>query len=272
MTTQAATAGQVSRSAAEIYDEFFVPALFGEWAPRLCDAAKITPGSAVLDVACGTGATTREAANRVGPNGRVVGLDRNDGMLNVARSHATDIEWVEGLAEELPFETASFDTVLCQFGLMFFDDRSAALREMARVVRPDGRVALSVWDDVANSPGYAQIIDLIEKMFGREPADALRAPFVLGDRQDLQQVLNEAGLAQAAVTTPNGTARFASIRDWVKTDVYGWTLAGFFDDARFEALVTAAETELSQFTATDGSVAFAAPAHVVAWRAPGKEN
>ena len=74
MMQEAATAGQVSKTAAEIYDEFFVPALFGEWAERLCYIAKIAPGHTVLDVACGTGATTREAVARVGSKGRVVGL------------------------------------------------------------------------------------------------------------------------------------------------------------------------------------------------------
>lgn len=265
MITNAATTGQVSKSAAEIYDEFFVPALFGEWARPLCDAAGIGVGSRVLDVACGTGATTREAAERVGPEGRVIGLDRNDGMLAVAAARAPGIEWVEGLAEALAFEDNSFDVVLCQFGLMFFDDRAKALREMSRVVRPSGRVALTVWGEVANSPGYAGMIRLINAMFGQDAADALRAPFVLGDRQKLQSVLEDGGLAGATATTATGSARFASIREWVRMDVRGWTLADFIDDEGFEALVSAAENELDGFAGPDGVVEFPAPAHVVVW-------
>jgi ubiquinone/menaquinone biosynthesis C-methylase UbiE len=80
--------GQVSRSAAEIYEDFFVPALFREWTPRVAEAVKISAGQCVLDVACGTGVLAREAALRVGPSGTVVGLDRNGGMLAAAvRSH-----------------------------------------------------------------------------------------------------------------------------------------------------------------------------------------
>lgn len=266
MTTNAARAGQVSKSAAEIYDEFFVPALFGEWANPICDAANVSPGQHVLDIACGTGATTREAASRVGPQGRIVGLDRNQGMLDVARLRAPDIEWVEGLAEALPFASDTCSTVLCQFGLMFFDDRAKALTEMMRMVRPGGSLALTVWDDAVNSPGYAGMIELIERMFGKGPADALKAPFVLGDTQVLHSVLREAGLADANVTTVTGTARFDSIREWVRMDVRGWTLSDYIDDAGFEALVAAADRELGGFAATDGSVAFPAPAHIAVWK------
>ncbi|MBT8460640.1 MAG: class I SAM-dependent methyltransferase, partial [Boseongicola sp.] len=212
MTTNAAVAGQVSKSAAEIYDKFFVPALFGRWAKPLCDAANVGLGQEVLDIACGTGATTREAARRVGPQGRIIGIDRNQGMLDVAQLRAPAVEWVEGVAESLPFPNDTFNEVLCQFGLMFFDDRAKALNEMVRVVRPGGGLALTVWDDVVNSPGYAGMIELIEAMFGSNAADALRAPFVLGDKQALHNVLSEAGLVDVNVTTVTGTARFESIR------------------------------------------------------------
>lgn len=263
MTSETATAGQVTKPAAEIYDEFFVPALFGAWAGPLCDAVGIAPGSAVLDVACGTGATTREAARRTGPSGRIVGLDRNPGMLYVARNRSADIEWVEGRAEELPFAADAFDTALCQFGLMFFDDRSRALDQMMQVVRPGGRIALSVWDEVAHSPGYADMIDLIEAMFGKDAADALRAPFVLGNRQTLAGVLDDAGIARATIKTLIGQARFASIHEWVRLDVRGWTLSEFIDDDGFRALVAAAEEKLGRYRSRDGSVVFAAPAHIV---------
>lgn len=268
MSTNSAATGQVSKSAAEIYDEFFVPALFGEWAGPLCDAAGLEPGERVLDVACGSGATTREASRRVGPAGLVTGLDMNEGMLAVAQLRAPNCEWIKGRAEELPASDGVFDAVLCQFGLMFFDDRVKALREMQRVLRPGGRLALSVWDTAATSPGYAGMISLIDSMFGRDAADALRAPFVLGDREQLRRLLAEGGLGQASVSTRSGTARFASIREWVRMDVRGWTLSDFIDDKGFEDLVAEAERTLGDFTAPDGAVNFPAPAHIVSWSKP----
>ena len=267
MNGSAATTGQISKSAAEIYDEFFVPALFGEWAGRLCDRAKIGPHHVVLDVACGTGSTTREAASRL-TNGNVIGLDRNADMLRVAQRKAPHIEWIESRAEDLSYPDNTFDTVLCQFGAMFFDDGNAALQHMARVLRPGGNLAFSVWDDAENSPGYDGMIKLIDQMFGAQAADALRAPFVLGDQDRLFDLCRNTGLRDARVTTVPGTARFASIREWVRMDVRGWTLAEFIDDAGFEALVSAAEATLGRFAAADGTVTFPAPAHICVWQKP----
>ena len=88
--------GQVSGNAAEVYEEFFLPALFDAWVGPVCDAATISAGQHVLDVACGTGVLTREAHKQVGSGGRVVGLDRNEGMLAVARRVAPSIEWKLG--------------------------------------------------------------------------------------------------------------------------------------------------------------------------------
>ena len=85
--------GQVSRSAAEIYDKFFLPALFEQWTPHVADAASIGAGDHVLDVACGTGVLACEAARRVGAGGAVSGLDRNEGMLAMARRKNPAIDW-----------------------------------------------------------------------------------------------------------------------------------------------------------------------------------
>jgi ubiquinone/menaquinone biosynthesis C-methylase UbiE len=136
---------QVTHSATEVYEEFFLPALIQQWASRVTDAAGIQSGERVLDVACGTGVLARSVAERVGSNGAVLGIDKNEGMLAVARRRAPAIEWKQGRAEALPLNSESFDAVVSQFGLMFFDDRRTALREMIRVLRPGGRMAVAVW-------------------------------------------------------------------------------------------------------------------------------
>src|SRR5262249_12784814 len=200
--------GQVSGRAAEIYEEFFLPALFAEWSGRLIGAAKIRFGERVLDVACGTGVLGRAVADRVGDDGEVVGLDVNDGMLAVARRKAPGIQWKQGRAESLPFGDESFDAVLCQFGLMFFEDRAAALREMIRVARTGGRVAVAVWSSLDAAPGYADVVELLARLFGEEIADALRAPFVLGDRRELEGLCKESGIDRAEIRTVEGMARF----------------------------------------------------------------
>jgi ubiquinone/menaquinone biosynthesis C-methylase UbiE len=257
-----AARGQVNESAAEVYEDFFVPALFQQWAARVADAAKIEAGQRVLDVACGTGCLARELLLRVGSRGSVVGIDLNEGMLNVARHKAPEIDWRQGSAESLPFEDNSFDAVLCQFALMFFTDRRAAIREMLRVLRPGGRLAVAVWDQVDNSPGYAVVTGLLERLFGDNAATALRAPFNLGDLQTLRSEFDEAGVSDIEIKTLPGTARFSSIKDWMYTDVKGWTLADMIDDAQFDRLLKEAEVALKEFVGADGKATFAAPAHI----------
>jgi ubiquinone/menaquinone biosynthesis C-methylase UbiE len=255
--------GQVAASAAEVYETFFLPALFQQWAGRVADAADIHPGQRVLDVACGTGVLARAVADRVGSAGSVAGVDVNDGMLAVARRKAPAIAWKQASAEALPFDNDSFDAVVSQFGLMFFADRCAALKEMLRVVRPGGRLAVAVWDSLEHTPGYAAMTDLLQLLFGDQVADALRAPYVLGDRQLLRSLFAETGVPDAQITTQAGIARFPSIQSWVYTDIKGWTLADALDDAQFERLLTEAEQPLRPFVAADGTVAFSAPAHIV---------
>jgi len=261
--TNDAERGQVAGTAAEIYERFFVPALFAEWAGRVADAAGVTSGQRVLDVACGTGVLARAALDRVGAAGSVVGLDVNEGMLEVARTTAPGVEWRAGLAESLPFEDDSFDAVISQFGMMFFDDRLAALREMQRVRRPGGRIAVAVWGPLEATPGYAAMVELLQELFGGEVASALRAPFVLGDASELSALLAEAGLPDAEIRTEMGTARFPSIESWVFTDIRGWTLADMIDEAQYEQLLARAQQGLQRFVTPSGSVEFDAPALVV---------
>jgi len=259
--------GQVTGSAPEIYEKFFVPALFAEWAPRVVDAAAVAEGHHVLDVACGTGVAAREAARRTGDAGRVTGLDVNDGMLETAAKHGPAIRWQRGSAESIPFEDGSFDAVLCQFALMFFQDRRGAVAEMARVLRPGGQAAVAVWDSLDRTPGYAAAVALIHRLFGADTADLLRSPFCLGDPDELRTIFEPEPFSEVQVVSRTGTARFPSLRSWMFTDVRGWTLGDRIDDEQFERLVREAESELARFVREDGSVEFASPAHIVVARA-----
>lgn len=263
MTT---STGQVSKSAAEVYEEFFLPALFSQWAASIIDVSRPREGDSFLDVACGTGVLARAALGVVGPSGRVTGLDINPEMLDVARSKEPGVTWVAGPAESLPFETASFDIVASQFGLMFFEDRARAIREMTRVVRPSGVVVIAVWDSLENTPGYRAAVELLSRLFGDAVADGLRAPFNLGDRAALRQMLESAGANGAEISTLHGEARFPSIESWMYTDIRGWTMSDDVSDLQFETLVDAAKKDLRRFVRADGTVQFEMSAHVAVVR------
>lgn len=262
--TLTASTEMSARSPADVYEEQFVPALFRHWGPVLCDAANIAPGQCVLDVACGTGALTVAVAERVSPGGAAFGLDANPEMLAVARRKHAGIEWHDGRAESLPFADASFDAVVSQFGLMFFDDRVAALREMQRVLRPGGKLAVAVCDALECSPGYASLAMLLERLFGKPVADAFRAPFVLGNAADLRALCTNAGITEASVVQRQGIVRFASIDALVSTErACVWTLGGLLDDTQFECLRRESQSSLLPFVDPDGMVAFAMPALLI---------
>ena len=115
----------------------------GRWRQAAVAAAGLRPGDSAIDVACGTGKLTLALAGRTGPFGRVVGVDRSLGMLELARAAAIDVvgvEYVEGDALALPVPDATFDAATIAFGLRNLADFEAGFRELARVVRPAGRV------------------------------------------------------------------------------------------------------------------------------------
>ena len=167
------------------------------------------------------------------PGGTATGLDINEGMLAVARRKAPGIEWRHGAAEALPFDDAAFDVVVSQFGLMFFQDRAKAIGEMLRVLRPGGRLAVAVWDSLDRTPAYRAFVGLLDRLFGAGTAEALRSPFVLGDTAALRALFN------------------------------GWTAADLIDEAGYRRLLAEAERELRPFVASDRTVTFAMPAHIV---------
>jgi SAM-dependent methyltransferase len=243
---------------ARAYEALFVPALFGEWAPRMADAARVGHGQRVLDVASGTGVLARELASRVGSAGNVTGIDAAPGMLAVARELAPAVSFHHGMAESLPFADASFDAVLSQFGLMFFDDRVRALREMRRVAAPRANLAIAVWGSLERNPVYATIVALLEQTAGRAASDALRAPFALGEPETLAPLLTGSNMASARIATHRGTARFPSIRVMVEAEVRGWLpLCGIvLDDDTIAAILGAAESALAPHRASDGRVVF----------------
>jgi ubiquinone/menaquinone biosynthesis C-methylase UbiE len=251
--------------AANAYEQLFVPALFAQWAPKVADAAQIKPGQRVLDVACGTGVLAREAYKRVGPSGNVAGVDPIAGMIELAKQLSPDIEWRQGTAESLPFADGSFEAVVSQFGLMFFRDKVQAIREMIRVLTSGGRLAVAVWDSLDNIPAYAAVDKLLQQTAGDQAADALQAPFVLGDRNELTKLFSKAGAESFEVTTHLGTAHFPSIRIMVEADLRGWlpVVGVNLSEDQISHILNEAEHALRSYAAADGQVTFDSSAHIV---------
>ncbi len=254
---------QVSSDAAEIYESCFVPAIFGAWTGPVADAAGIRRGNKVLDVGCGTGVLAREALKRVGSDGQVAGLDLNEGMLAVAARTEPKIEWRQGNAASLPFEDARFDVVVSQFALMYFPDRTAALSEMWRTLAPGGRLAVASWAAIDHARAFQILVDIAARKCGREAADVLAAPFVLGDRSELAKLFVDSGVSGATVTLHAGSIRFPSVKEFIRVEVKGSPLAGMLSDSVMETLAADSESALAEFVVPSGEIITPIDAHIV---------
>jgi ubiquinone/menaquinone biosynthesis C-methylase UbiE len=198
-----------STNPAETYESYMVPPLFAPAARKLLDAAAPRPGERVLDAACGTGIVARLVAPRVLPDGSVAGIDVSSFMVAVARDRAAReglaIDWHEGRAEAVPFQDAAFDLVTCQFGVMFFADRAAALAEMHRVIAGDGRVAIHVFQGIDRHPFYQRLDEVIAARFAMSGVGDI---FSLGDAGALESSLVDAGFSRVTVEEAEIVARF----------------------------------------------------------------
>jgi ubiquinone/menaquinone biosynthesis C-methylase UbiE len=198
-------------SAAETYEQYFVPAMFVPWANILLRHASPQPGERVLDVACGTGIVARLAAPLVGSNGQMVAVDVNPAMLAVARAHpapsGATIHWQEGNAVALPFPDGTFDLVLCQHGLQFMPDRAGAAREMRRILSSGGRAFAIVFQALARHPVFEALIESAARHLSL-PISAVMTPFAFPDGDELRALFVEAGFGKVEVFSESSTVRF----------------------------------------------------------------
>jgi ubiquinone/menaquinone biosynthesis C-methylase UbiE len=258
--------------------------MFEPFARELVQLCNIQRSDRILDVACGTGIVSRLAIDYVDiAEGKVVAIDINPVMLNVARhcSDGKNIEWKEGSAMSLPFPNESFDLVVCQQGLQFFPDRLKALREMNRVlvgatvnnIDEDyacGRLALSAWTSIKDSPGFHILEQLLKETISHEAATIIQLPHSLSDGTELVSLIKAAGFSKITTKQVTRTISFPSVEEFVVGFTNGSMLASYFsdkkkvDDISLDKLLSNARSELSQLVDEyNGKLSFPLSTHLI---------
>lgn len=239
-------------SPAEMYELFYGPGIFQPLTILFAEFAAPQPGERVLDLACGTGLVARHVAPLAGPHGKVVAVDINPAMLDVARKQPSPpgavIDWREGDAVTIDLPEHEFDLILCQQGLQFFSDQSAALRRLRSLLAPGGRLALATWQEIERHTLFAEFAQVEVKHLAPLGVgyDDLVAPFSLGDPARVQALLEGAGFSQITMTTRSIEARFSSPETFARKmeTAYGSVIPDFVKSPKaFAAYLDAVENE-----------------------------
>lgn len=254
------TQWQLARDAAERYESILVPTLLGPAARALVESAHLVGGEAVLDVGCGTGAAARYAAQRIGQSGRVMAVDINPGMLEVAKSlpqvAGAPIEWLENDACQLSAAGASFDVVLCAQTLQFVGDRVQALSEMHRVLKPGGRALVSAWCAIEENPYMDVLVESIERYIGPHVSAGLNAVFGLSDAGQLRGLFIDAGFDNVALTRVDLDIELPNPIDFVPRHISATPMAAGFsaaDPSIQQAIVNDVADRLTSYGIGDGA-------------------
>ncbi|TGP21811.1 MULTISPECIES: methyltransferase domain-containing protein [unclassified Mesorhizobium] len=203
-------------SVPENYDRYMVPLIFEPYAADLARrAASLSPGS-VLEIAAGTGVVTRALAPKLPSGASYVVTDLSQPMLDYAASRQepdSRITWRQADALALPFEDAAFDVVCCQFGAMFFPDRTLGYREAKRVLKPGGRFLFNVWDRIEENVFADDITNALAQIFPDDPPRFLaRTPYGYHDTALIRRELEDAGFSRVVIETRAEQSRASSPR------------------------------------------------------------
>jgi len=246
----------LSTAAADIYESQKVPAIFEPLAKATLE--KFMPSSPVnvLDVACGTGIISRLLSERLVEPSRIVGIDLNPAMVEVARREMPasnhTIEWFAADVTELPCRDGEYDVVICQQGLQFFPNKLAALRELRRVIKIDGCIILTCWRSV--SPLFQAISDSLRVRLSEGAAKQAVAPFAFRDEQIIARLLGDAGFEKCTVSAlkvertlmpPTGAIRNEILASTYESEI---RVAG---EKVLEAVVRDTETALDSYRRND---------------------
>jgi SAM-dependent methyltransferase len=201
----------------EVYERYLVPLIFEPYAADLATRLVSRSPSSVLEVAAGTGVVTRALAHSLPKHVSIVATDLNQPMLDLASALGTKrpVDWRQADAMQLPFPDGTFDAVVCQFGVMFFPEKSKAFSEARRVLRRGGALIFNVWDSIQENEFADTVTTALESLFPQDPPRFLaRTPYGYHDHRTIKRDLAAGGfIASPEVVTVTARSRARSPRE-----------------------------------------------------------
>ncbi len=253
----------------ENYDRYMVPLIFEAYAADIAQRAALLSPSAVLETAAGSGVVTRALAPKLPPGASYTVTDLNQPMVDYAALRQppdTRITWRQADALALPFEDATFDLVCCQFGAMFFPNRTSGYREARRVLKPGGHFLFSVWDRIEDNVFADDVTNALATIFPKDPPRFLaRTPHGYHDTALIRTELEDAGFSRVAIETKAEQSRASSPRVPAVAYCQGTLLRNEIEARDAGALESATDYAASVIAARHGSgkVAAKIQAHVI---------
>jgi SAM-dependent methyltransferase len=246
----------------DAYDRCLVPILFAPYAELLSERVAALNPQSVLELAAGTGVVTAELARRL-PGTHVIGTDLNPAMVAWAARRVARPTWLAADAQHLPFPDASFDVVVCQFGVMFFPDKTAAFAEAARVLAPGGRFVFTAWDRIDRQPLPSAVLDGVRRVLGSEPPDFLaRIPYGYHDERRIEHDVTSGGLRVESLERTTLYGRAASAATLAEGFCFGTPLWFALQDQGDVRTLTAKVAEEMTARLGDGPIEGEMPAFV----------
>lgn len=253
---------QLKGNSPKIYDKYISPAVSAPWYSLFIETGLSYMQGSIVDIGCGTGSFLFHLLNqkKISNETELVGIDINSAMLDIAKNKSSiaknSISWINADVKKIPFSDAYFNLMYCQQGIQYFKDKDEALREMYRVMNPNGVFIATVWSTIENCIGYKCLADAVQRVVGDSAKSSLYSPFSYHNPENFKELVKSAGFSSVDVKTINNFVSFPSIKEFSWYRIYGSPLIDDLPKNNIEnimnEIILELESSLKPYQGNDG--------------------